>query len=57
MVLWEKGLIDEAQRQIYASEGARIQWYFAEQSTLDAVKALFKNEGINGIELIFEPMR
>ena len=43
--------------QIYASEGARIQWYFAEESSMNAVKVLFENEGVEGIELVFEAMK
>lgn len=50
-------LVNEAWRQIYASEGARIQWYFAEESSMNAVKVLFENEGVEGIELIFEAMK
>lgn len=47
-------MIDQAIRQIEASEGAKIQWYFAEEETINAVRDLFMNEGITAIELIFE---
>ncbi len=50
----KQSLIDEAIRQIDASEGAKIQWYFAEKETLDVVQDLFMDEGITGIDLIFE---
>jgi hypothetical protein len=53
----KKDLIDEAVRQLRASEGAKIQWYFAEQSALDAVQNLFENQGIQNIELIFQPAK
>lgn len=54
---WFKGkdaLVNEARRQIAASEGARIQWYFAEQKALEATKILFEENNIKGIELIFQ---
>lgn len=50
----KQGLLDEARRQIDASEGARIQWYFAEEETRDVVQELFSDKGITEIELIFE---
>lgn len=50
----KQSLIDQALRQIGASEGAKIQWYFAEEETLNVVRDLFMNEGITGIELIYE---
>ena len=53
----KKGLIEQAKRQLKASEGARIQWYFAEKDTLNAVKALFMDNNIKGIELIYEPYK
>ena len=50
----QKGFVDEARRQIAASEGAPIQWYFSEESVLEATANLFTENGITGIELIFE---
>ncbi len=47
-------LIAEARRQITASEGAKIQWYFAEEESLNVVQDLFMDKGIMEIELIFE---
>ena len=47
-------LIAEARRQIDASEGAKIQWYFAEEESLNVVQDLFMDKGITEIELIFE---
>jgi hypothetical protein len=49
----KQSFINQAKRQINASEGAKIQWYFAEEETLNAIRDLFANEGITGIELIF----
>ena len=53
----KKGLVEQAKRQLKASEGSRIQWYFAEKDTLNAVKALFMDNNIKGIELIYEPYK
>ncbi|OPX44391.1 transglutaminase-like superfamily protein [Ruminiclostridium hungatei] len=55
---WFKGkdaLVNEATRQIAASEGAPVKWYFAEKGALDATRILFAERGIEGIELIFQP--
>lgn len=50
-------LLSQANRQIAASEGAAIEWHFAEKDSLNAVKTLFKENGIQGIELIYDPMK
>ena len=50
----QQSLIDEANRQIAASNGAHIQWYFAEEETLNAVKALFEGKVADIIEFIFK---
>ncbi len=50
----KNSLIAEARRQIAASEGAKIQWYFAEEESLNVVQDLFMDKGIMEIELIFE---
>ena len=53
----KQALLDEASRQVAASEGAHIQWYFAEQESLNAVKALFsQDKALQVIELIFKAM-
>lgn len=44
-------------RQISASDGARIQWFFAEEKTMNVVRELFEKNGISGIELIFEAIK
>ena len=53
----KQSFIDEAIRQINASDGAKIQWYFAEEEALNAVRDLFMDQGITGIELFFEALR
>ena len=50
----KESLLDEAARQIKASEGAKIQWYFAEKEACDVVQDLFMDKGITEIELIFQ---
>ncbi|MBQ9935243.1 MAG: hypothetical protein IJO70_05275 [Lachnospiraceae bacterium] len=50
----KQDFVEQARRQIAASENARIQWYFAEEETLNAVQDLFMEYGITGIELIYE---
>ena len=53
----KQGFIDQAYRQIEASEGAKIQWYFSEKETRDLVQDIFMDEGIDDIELIFEAFK
>ena len=52
---WFKGaksLINQAERQIEAANGTKIQWFFENKAAMDATKKLFEKEGIKGIELI-----
>jgi len=49
--------IKQADHQIKASEGAKIQWYFAEEDTLNLVKSLVYGAGYFEIEFIYEPMK
>ena len=48
-------LINEANRQIAASEGATIKWYFAEESAMNATQKLLSDVGITNIQLIYQP--
>lgn len=50
-------LLSQANRQIAASEGVAIEWHFAEKDSLNAVKSLFKENGIQGIDLIYDPLK
>lgn len=52
----KEGLIEQAQRQIKASEGHKIQWYFENEEVMKATKTLFHKEGIQKIELIFKEL-
>ncbi|RYZ14299.1 MAG: hypothetical protein EOO70_07785, partial [Myxococcaceae bacterium] len=52
-----KALVEQAQRQLRAARGtgAPIRWHIAEQSTADALRKLFKDREIHGIEVVFSP--
>lgn len=53
---WFRGaadLVSQAQRQLSAAGGARIHWYFAEESAANATRALFKARQIQGIDIIY----
>ena len=41
----QDSLIDQAIRQINASDGAPIDWYFMDETSMNATKKLFSSEG------------
>jgi hypothetical protein len=47
--------LKQAKQQIEAAKGARIEWHFAEEEAAKAVKALFKQEDVKGIEVYHTP--
>jgi hypothetical protein len=52
---WFKGaadLVGQAQRQLAAAGGTAIQWTFAEAAAAQATQALFKANGIKGIQIV-----
>jgi hypothetical protein len=49
-----KGLVEQGRRQVAASGGAKIQWYFEDQVSLEATKKLLVDEGFP-IEYIHRP--
>lgn len=49
-------MLFQAKRQIRASNGLKIEWYFAERETMDLVQDLFTENDIN-ITLIYEPLK
>ena len=49
------GLIDQAGRQLKAAEGTPIQWHFVNEEVMKATQRLFKENGVEGIELIHTP--
>ena len=51
-----KELVNQANRQLQAAGGTKIQWYFQDKSAMQATQKLFNDEGIKGIELIYKAM-
>ena len=49
------GLIDQAKRQIEAANGASIEWNFSNKKSMEATQKLFKENGIEGIDLKYNP--
>ncbi|MBM6498162.1 hypothetical protein H9X54_002470 [Flavobacterium macrobrachii] len=57
---WFKGadsLIDQANRQLKAADGIKIQWHFENKKVMEATQKLFKKNDIEGIELIHTPRK
>ena len=48
-------ILDQANRQLKAVDGAKIQWHFENRNVMDAYQNLFKEERIQGVELIHTP--
>lgn len=53
----KESLISQATRQLNAANGAKIQWFFNDEISMNAVKALLKSKKIKGIECILKPMK
>lgn len=53
----QQGLIDQANRQLSASEGAAINWYFSDTASMNATKSLFSENRIKGINFIYQPIK
>jgi len=51
----QKGLVNQAQSQIEAANGTPIEWNFSSKKSLEATRALFKDNGISGINLKYTP--
>lgn len=51
----QDSLINQANRQLNVANGTKIEWYFNDSTSLDAVKSLFDGQ-IDGIDLILKPM-
>jgi hypothetical protein len=47
--------IDQAERQVEASGGRPVVWYFAEKPALDIAQKLFDNDKLRGIRLEYAP--
>jgi len=57
---WLKGadnMVDQANKQLKAADGAPIQWHFEDKSVMEATQNLFKKNDIEGIELIYTPRK
>ena len=50
-----ESLVEQAQRQISASNGMKVKWVFAEESTMKAFANLLEERKITGIEVTFQP--
>jgi hypothetical protein len=52
-----KELVKQAQRQLRATKsmGLPIQWHVAEEKTAEAIRRLFKNERVVGIDVVYTP--
>ncbi|WP_304988897.1 Tox-REase-5 domain-containing protein [Corallococcus sp. AB049A] len=49
------GMLEQAKRQFKAARGIPIHWHFAEREVADAVRDLFRNEGLGTIKVVFTP--
>jgi len=52
----KQSLIDQATRQINAANGSPIDWYFMDQTSMNAIKNLFGSD-ISGINFIYQPLK
>jgi hypothetical protein len=55
---WFEGaqeMLNQARRQFRAAQGRPIQWHFAEREVADAMRALFQEKNLNGIQVIHTP--
>ncbi|HEX5746456.1 MAG TPA: Tox-REase-5 domain-containing protein [Archangium sp.] len=48
-------LVRQAQRQLRVAKGVRIRWHVAEARMVDILKRLFKQERVEGIEVVHTP--
>ncbi len=47
--------LDQARGQLRAAPGAKITWHFADKRVADAARALFRENGIVGIDIRYTP--
>jgi hypothetical protein len=45
-------MVEQAQRQVRAANGTPIRWHVAEAKVADAIRLLFKDGGVKGVEVI-----
>ena len=53
----QDSIVYQANRQLTAANGVKIQWYFNDEISMNAVKKLFLREEIEGIQFILKPMK
>ena len=49
------GMLEQAKKQFEAANGTPIQWHFAEREVADAVRDIFRNEGLGKIKVVYTP--
>ena len=55
---WFEGagaLVKEARGQLAAAPGTKIIWHVAEEEAATAIRTLFKESGITGIDVVYTP--
>jgi hypothetical protein len=50
-----ESLLDQAQRQLRAAGGTPIRWEVAEAKTAEAIRNMFRRNGITGIDVVHTP--
>jgi hypothetical protein len=50
-----RNLVEQAQRQFQAAKGTPIRWHVAEAKVAEAIRALFADNGVRGIEVVHTP--
>ena len=53
----QESLVNQASNQLRAAQGAPIDWFFMNESSMKAVQNLFSSEGISGINFILQPLK
>ncbi|WPB80417.1 Tox-REase-5 domain-containing protein [Archangium violaceum] len=48
-------MVEQAQRQLGAANGTPIHWHVAEANVAEAIRLLFKDNGVKGVEVVHTP--
>jgi hypothetical protein len=51
-----RNLVDQALRQLKVANGTPIRWHVAEAKVVEAIRKLFKDKGVHGIEVVHTPV-
>jgi hypothetical protein len=46
-------MLKQAKRQVQAAKGTPIQWHFAEREVAESIRALFREERLGGIKVVY----